>query len=187
MSTQENNVTRLPVWVRISTVLLGTLGLGLINWVFDYPLYGIVAERFTAFYGIVDGGLWTLLVMSFLSWVLSYLIIRYYDYTGRDLLGLEALKSARDVEHILDEKPRLLARFARLGDVPAFFVLGIYDPVYSTIYLRNGKELYNGFSRRDWVIFNLGVVYANVLWTSGWLSTIEFIRFVPWLIEWAFH
>jgi hypothetical protein len=172
-----------PLWVSILTPVLGTVGIGVINWIFDYPLYGAVTERLTSFFGVATGGLYALITMSILSWIISYALIRYYDHTGRDLLGLEALKSAREVEEELNKKSSILHKIAKMGDIPAFFVLGLYDPVYATIYLRKGKNLYNGFSPRDWWIFNVSVVYANVLWTSGWLAAIEFIRFIPWLIE----
>lgn len=183
VSTQRSRVARSPFWVRFSTLLIGTVGLGVINWVFDYPFYGVVTERLTTWHGLTEGGLATFIVMSILSWVLSYLIIRYYDHTERDWLGLEALKFAREMEVLPGEKPSMLQRMVRMGDFPAFLILAIYDPVYSTIYLRRGRGLYNGFSSRDWMVFNLSVLYTNALWTSGWLATIEFIRFIPWIIE----
>jgi hypothetical protein len=179
----KESVARFPLWVRIAIPIVGTVGMGVINWMFDYPLYGFMTKHLTARFGVVDGGMWTLAVMSVLSWIFSYAIIRYYDYTEHDWLGLEALKLTREMEIEPGKMPTRMQRLVRLGDVPAFLVLAIYDPVYSTLYLRKGKSLYNGFTARDWKIFNLSVVYANVLWTSGWLSAIEFIRFIPWMIE----
>ncbi|MFM2374143.1 MAG: hypothetical protein RLZZ234_138 [Candidatus Parcubacteria bacterium] len=181
--SHKQQETPTPLWVRGLTGISGTIGLGFVNWAFDYPFYAYMTELFTSDrFGLTlyDGALLTFGVMSILSWLLSFSFIKYYDYTEKDWLGLEALKVIRENA---DPKSSWCSRIASLGDVAAFLIFAIYDPVYSTIFLRKGSEKYNGFSRRDWVIFNLSVLYSNALWTSGWLATIEFIRFVPWLIE----
>ena len=47
-----------------------------------------------------------------------------------------------------------------------FLILCIDDPVTVVLFFR--KEQYGGMGRRDWIIFLLATLVANLYWIVGW-------------------
>jgi len=86
----------------------------------------------------------------------------FYDWSKRDWLGLEAVKSLRDPGDAKGLR-KLLARALQSGDLPAFFTLSVYtDPFITTAYMR--KSVFNGMTRRDWWIFLGSWIIGNGEW-----------------------
>lgn len=138
---------------------------------FDYALYPAVI----AWLGAVMGGA----VMMALSAAICYLYILFYDWAKKDWLGLELLKWMRNGEEKRSRILRLVQWAARKGDWLAFLVFSCtMDPFVTTVYMRRGREEYNGLSPRDWKIFWASVVVANLWWTIVVALVVESIRFI---------
>src|SRR3989344_5984762 len=141
---------------------MATLALGhtidrLTIWVFDWWIYPLVIYSC----GLIWGGL----IMLFLSFVLCYATMKFYDWSKTDWLGIELVKSLRDNEK--EGRLHSLARWAvRKGDFFAMIILSINsDPFKVTVYMRKGAHNYNGMEKRDWMIF-LGSLFLGILyWT----------------------
>jgi hypothetical protein len=158
---------------RATILVIGhTLG-ETIEHIFNYWIYIPVI----AIMGVLKGGL----VMSAASLVLSYLILRFYDWSETDWLGIELLKEANygpDFLERMRKKSRLAGIFwwpfhqifrlvqwaHKKGGFAAFWVLSMYtDPFTTTVFLRRDK--FGGLSRRDWLIFIGSVIIGNFYWT----------------------
>lgn len=162
--------------MRIRTLLerasILTAGLFLkraVNYPFDYVLYPLML--------LWLGYLWGGLVMILLATVLNLLIIWAYDWSKTDWLLIETLKEVRhgDSENRWQKIVRALLR---KGDIPAFFVLSLDDPVTTMLYLRHGVREYNGMSARDWWIFVASTVVSNLYWILGIAVVLESITWV---------
>ena len=139
-----------------------------IEYLFDYVLYPFVIYRF----GILVGGL----VMMGLSFLACLLTLWFYDWSKRDWLGIEAIKSLRGYEGKL-KCGRLAGWLLRKSDLVVFLFLSIkYDPFITMAYLRHGA--FNGISRRDWRIFLGSTVVANVYWTLACFMGISLVEWV---------
>lgn len=148
-----------------------TLGAGLamkraVNYPFDFLLYPVML----LWLGYAWGGL----VMTVLSVFLNLLVIMAYDWSATDWFLIEELKGFRENQPEGKWK-RLVAKFLRKGDVAAFFILCLDDPITVTLYLRHGAHQYNGMRRRDWGIFLAATVVANMYWIFGWTVALELL------------
>ena len=137
-------------------------------WGFDYVLYPFVIWRLGLFVGA--------LVMTLLSFGVCYGFLRFYDWSGKDWLGIETLKSVKESE----SKSRI-AQFSswilRKGNSAAFFFLAIkFDPFITTAYMRHGSHRFNGLSRRDWRIFLGSLLIGNVYWTFTVFAGISIVE-----------
>jgi len=121
---------------------------------FDYFFYPFIIYKF----GILKGGV----VMTFLSFILCVLTIKFYDWSKRDWLGIEAVKGLRVYDG--DKKiGRLTAWFMKKSEPVVFLFLTFYsDPFITTAYMRHGK--FNGMSKRDWKIFMGSLLLGNAYW-----------------------
>jgi hypothetical protein len=134
------------------------------NWIFEYILYPVVI----GYWGLLKGGT----LMIFLSVTLSLAEIKLYDYLKVDWLGIETVKGIRDGE--AKSIWRRITKWAmKKGEIFALIVLSIYsEPVKVTLYMRHGSNKFNGFSRREWVIFLTSVLVGNISWAiavaGGW-------------------
>jgi len=135
------------------------------EYLFDYLLYPFVI--FTM--GIIRGAV----VMSLLSLVACFLMIRFYDWSKRDWLGIEALKSLKDYDGPSLWR-RIVARVLLRSDPVACVLLSIkFDPFIVTAYLRKGY--YGGMSARDWRIFLLSWLVGNAYWSLLCFAGVETI------------
>jgi hypothetical protein len=144
-----------------------------VNWLFNYPLYGYVMWK----YGLQKG----FLIMAFLSFLVCWVYIIIYGFIKKDLFLLEDVKDFMDGFGNYKGKWRALRGMAFLvrkgGKVTAFFLLSfLKDPFYATAFCRNGK--YNGLSFRDWLIFLASVVTSNVPWALAILGGVKGIEFL---------
>jgi hypothetical protein len=88
--------------------------------VFDYLLYPFVIFKL----GILKGGI----LMTFLSFVACILIMKFYDWSKRDWLGIEAIKSLKDYDGS-KKIGKLTAWIMKKSNPLVFLFLSIkYDP-----------------------------------------------------------
>lgn len=138
---------------------IGELALGhVVNWLtvqgFDYVLYPFVIWRLGP---LIGGG-----IMAMASLTICLLMLWFYDWSKRDWLGIETIKNFKNPGEATGIR-RILAKFLKLGEVPAFFALSIYtDPFITTAYMRKGA--FNGMTRRDWGIFLGSWIIGNGEW-----------------------
>jgi len=137
---------------------------------FDYLLYPFAIFKL----GVLYGGL----VMSLLSLLVCLGLLKLYDWTKRDCLGIEAIKSMKEYQGA-SWFGRATAWTLRRSDWLACLLLSIkFDPFITTAYLRHGA--FNGMSRRDWRIFLASWFVGNLYWTFLCFSGVS-------LLEWLWR
>jgi len=160
---------------RIATLALGHTVFHAIEQIFNYGIYIPVI----GFLGIIYGGG----VMAVISFFVCYGILKFYDWSKEDWLGIEVARDVRDFgpEWIKKLQAKSLIGkvlwwpFSRIillvlwslkkGGSIAFFALSIYtDPFTTTVYFR--KIAFNGLTKRDWLIFVASVLVGNIYWTG---------------------
>ena len=142
----------------------------LLETLFSYVLYPWVIFK----YGALKGGF----VMMLLSIVASLLTLKFYDWSQRDWLGIEAIKGLKQYEGH-KKTGRFAGWFLRKSEPVAFLFLCVwYDPFITTAYLRKGR--FNGMTSRDWSIFYGSVLVSNGYWILACAMGIT-------LIEWAWQ
>lgn len=153
---------------RVAELCIGLTTNKLIDYAFDWVLYPYVIYRF----GIWMGGV----VMTILSLLSCLLSIRFYDWSKRDWLGIEAIKSLKESEG-KGGAGRFIAWLLKKGDFLTALVLSVhYDPFITTVYMRHGA--YNGMNGRDWRIFMGSLVFGNAYWTLACYMGISVVEWV---------
>lgn len=139
---------------------------------FDYLLYPFVIFKL----GILKGGI----VMTFLALIANIMTMKFYDWSKRDWLGIETVKSLKGYEGS-KTIGRLMAWALRKSDPIIFLFLSIkFDPFITTAYLRKGANQFNGMKRRDWKIFISSLILSNAYWTLACYMGIS-------LVEWGWR
>jgi hypothetical protein len=160
-----------PLGQRLRILAAGTTAMYAINKGFDYLLYPYVVYRG----GVLVGGL----VMTVLSAAACFGILKFYDRTKKDWLGIETVRNLRGYR---SGRPagRLVASLLAKSDAVAFVVLSLhYDPFVTTVWLRH--ERFGGLSARDRRIFWGSVLLSNASWTlTCWLG----VNAVVWAWRW---
>lgn len=160
---------------------------------FDLILYPSVIYL----YGIVWGGL----VMIILSFFVTWGEFVFYDWSKKDWLGIEALKSIKDFNpkpipkylvgritvSIANAVGSFTAWILKKSDPVVMVVLSIqFEPFITVIYMRHGASRYNGLSSRDWKVFIVSVLISNVYWTLAVYTGITIVesiwRFIALLL-----
>ena len=159
-----------PYRFRVAELAVGLTANKLMDWPFNYVLYPFIVYT----YGILYGGF----LMTLLSLLACLLTLKFYDWSQRDWLGIEAIK---DLKSYGGEKK--LGRCAawllkKSGPVVFLFLTFWYDPFITVAYLRKGK--FNGMNRRDWLIFYGSLILCNGYWTLACYMGIT-------LVEWAWQ
>jgi hypothetical protein len=153
---------------RIGVLAIGLSTNQLITYAGDYVLYPAVIWKL----GILKGGV----VMLFVSFFVCILLIKVYDWSKQDWLGIEAIKGLKGYEgnNLI---ARATAWMMKKSDPFIVVFLSIKsDPFIVTVYLRHGK--YNGMSKRDWIIFTSSLVIANAYWTLACYMGISLFEWV---------
>ena len=122
--------------------------------------------------GAVAGGI----TMFFVALLCNLILIWAYDKIKKDVLALEALRELTEKEQTGWFK-RLIVKFIKAGQIPAFIAISFYDPFVSVIYMRKGVESYK-MEKRDWGYFALAMVIACVGWTLWWQGLISIAKVV---------
>lgn len=188
--------SRQDVANRITQILTAHSILGVLNWLFDNPLYLYVIYRM----GPVEGGM----VLTMLSLVVSLALLIVYERVRVDWLGVNVLETVKERGErwigVFYERPpteglwkwifvavlragafvpsRLFLAVIwalKKGDGFAFFALSLYtDPFITTAFLRHGR--FDGFRRRDWFVFAGSVVVGNGYWILRSFTIVELAR-----------
>lgn len=144
-------------------LMIGHLVNALLDYGGDYILYPAVIWKF----GLWKGGA----IMSCISLTLCWCILKFYDWSKKDWLGIEALKSLKTYDG--DSRAgRILSWTMRQSDPVACILLSIsHDPFITTAYLRRGH--FGGMDKRDWKIFLLSWLICNVWWSLLCFAGVE--------------
>lgn len=159
MSISHNKETliqkKASIKYRIAELAVGITTKDLTDRAFDYLLYPFVIYHL----GILKGGI----IMTFFSFIACLLTMKFYDWSKRDWLGIEAIKSLKGYEGS-KKIGKVTAWIMKKSDPVIFVFLSIhYDPFITTAYLRKGK--FSGMNKRDWMIFMGSLFLANTYWT----------------------
>ena len=165
-----------------SRVLSAHVILGIIDWVFDNPIYIAVIAMF----GPLKGGL----IMTIASMVYCVIAVIIYERKKIDWLGVNAVEAVK--EHGASWIKRLDSRnvFIRIvawvpsrlfllvlwaikkNDVLAFIALSVYeDPFKTLVFLRKGH--FNGFGLKDLTVFIGSLLLSNIYWVAHNSVVIE--------------
>jgi hypothetical protein len=126
-------------------------------WLYDYPLYGFVIWQL----GPIFGGV----AMTLLTIPVDLYSLRLYDWSQRDWLAIEYLKSH---ERYQGRNPlRKFCRYVLVETPTSVKVIALsvkFNAFITTALLRKGAFEFNGLTRRDWGIFWLSFVATQVYW-----------------------
>ena len=154
---------------------IGILGVGhfmneTFNFFFDYILYSFVIWKF--------GPLWGSLIMGCLALATCYIMIRMYDWSKKDWLGLETIKQLKQFEGGSFFR-RMISRILKKGDWAIFIFLSIqFDAFVTMIYMREGAHKYSGFSKRDWKIFFSSFLVSFIYWNSIIITGVSIFKYL---------
>lgn len=121
-------------------------------YLFDYAMYPFV---------IYLCGFWIgFIVMFFASLLLNFLLIKLYDWTKKDVFGFEYLKDINDNP----DGHKVMRKIIKLGKIPTFIALSIYDPFLATIFVRKSKK-FDGMTKEDWRNLLISGFIGNIVWS----------------------
>jgi len=153
---------------KVIEISVGLAASRLIVLLFDYFLYPLVVYHF----GILRGGV----IMTLFSLIFCITALKFYDWSKRDWLGIEAIKEIKTYKGT-KKIGRVTSWVLKKNDPIVFLFLSIkFDPFVTTAYMRHGK--FNGMSKRAWTIFMGSLIISNAYWTLACFMGIT-------LVEWA--
>ncbi len=168
--TKENSTEKLLSYGgRIAELSIGITASQFLVFVFDYLLYPFIVYQF----GLLMGGI----VMTIFSLIACLLVMKVYDWSKRDWLGIESIKRLK--EYTGGRKTgKILSWILRQSNPVVMLFLSIkFDPFIATIYMRHGSHQYNGMSKRDWKIFFTSLVLSNIYWTLAAFTGVTVIEY----------
>jgi hypothetical protein len=136
------------------------------TWVYDY----IIITGLLLYFGYLKGGL----VALFVSMLIDFLTLKFYDWFKRDWLALETIKELNDKKGFIGK----IFRFVHnKGSVLTVLILSFFlNAFIVTTYMRNGAYEYNGLKKRDWIIFMSSSVIGNGYWILMFAGGITLIK-----------
>lgn len=142
------------------------------SWVYDY----VVISFFLIYLGFLEG----MIVIVILSMIVDLATMKFYDWLKKDWLALESIKNLENKEGIIGK----LFRFVRgKGVFLTIIILSLTSNAFIvTAYVRKGTNLYNGLSKRDWIVFVVSSILTNVYWIFVIGGGIEFFKYLYKLI-----
>lgn len=155
---------------RLQTLVIGWFVNFLMVYGFDYVLYPYVLYTCGTLHG------WIIMILASLT--LCYLTLKFYDWSKKDWIGIEAVKGLRD-DQAKNKVGRITAWMLKKGDPVILIFLSIkFDPLITALYLRHGANQFNGFSRRDWRNFYISLIISNLYWGLIMLAGINIFQFL---------
>lgn len=155
---------------RLVTLFIGLSGNWAIVYGFDFVLYPYAMITF----GTVQG--WV--IMTLASLALCLLTLWFYDWSKKDWIGIETIKSLRDSE-ATSRVGRVTAWMLQKSDPVVLVFLSIkFDPLITALYMRRGSHKFDGFSRRDWIIFSISMIISNLYWGLIVLAGIDIVQWL---------
>ena len=146
----------------METISVASLGLGVafslgLSYFFFYVAYPFIIWKL----GLIEGGI----TMTCFSLMLSYIGISFYDRSGRDWFGIEAIKEKLSGLKGKNWISRLIAAQVKRGGPLTLVILSIkFDPFVTTVYLRDGHRKFGGLAFRDWITFFSSAAIGNGYW-----------------------
>jgi len=111
--------------------------------------------------------------MALLSFIVCWLSMKFYDWSQRDWLGIEAIKGLKDYNGS-SRSGRWLGWVLRRSDPVACVLLSVkFDPFIVTAYLRRGH--FGGMTAHSWRIFLLSWFIGNAWWSLLCYAGVETI------------
>lgn len=166
--TRSLTDTMIPPKSRIAEIALGLSAANIIEYVADYLLYPFVIYNV----GILRGGI----IMTLVSFTICITGMRFYDWSKRDWIGIEAIKEIKTYKGT-KKIGHVTSWVLKKSEPVVFLFLSIkFDPFVTTAYMRHGK--FNGMSKRDWTIFMGSLIISNVYWSLACFMGIT-------LVEWG--
>lgn len=160
LTTRTSFIGRIKLWVA---------GIGLyyiLTWIYDY----IVVSFLLIYFGFLKG----IIIVVILSMVIDLATLKFYDWFKKDWLALETLK---EMEHKKNFFGRLLNFVHNKSVFVTVVVLSLTSNAFIvTTYMRKGANLYNGLTKRDWIIFISSSLLINVYWVFIIGGGIEIIK-----------
>lgn len=149
---------------------IGTFLFASSNFLFDYILYALAIKYF----GLLIGGA----IMTIASAIICFVAVLFYRSSGRDWLGIEAVRSIK-ADFIRRENKSLFARLIawlwRKGAIVEFLILSLkFDPFVTTEYLKS-EHGRTKLDKRDWSIFIASIFVANVYWAMIMFAGVTII------------
>jgi len=138
-----------------SRVAVGAFLLWFANNTFDWVAYPLMMCNYGTWQGAT--------LMALASIPFNYALIRGYDFIGKDMLGIEALKEFQSTEHDSWHK-KAVRKFLSRGRIGTFVFISLYDPIPATLYIRQGARSYKGLQGNDWGWFAISNIIANAAW-----------------------
>ncbi len=155
---------------RLAELAVGLTATNFIGYTFDYLLYPFVIFQL----GILRGGI----IMTLVSFTTCIIGMKFYDWTKRDWLGIEAIKEIKTYKGT-KKIGHVTSWVLKKSEPVVFLFLSIkFDPFVTTTYMRHGK--FNGMNKRDWIVFMSSLIISNAYWTFACYMGIT-------LVGWAWH
>ena len=141
---------------RISRILVGHTVNVIIALLFDNILY----PRVMGAKGFLVGAP----IMFFASMLLCLVSLKFYDWSGKDWLGIETIKEARELRN--SKTSRLIARLFKNSQRAQLVILSLaQEPFLVTVFLREGAHQYGGMTNKDWKNFFISLFIGNGFWS----------------------
>lgn len=154
---------------RLQTLTVGWIGNLLMVYGFDLVLYPYVLY--------VCGTIRGWFIMTWASLLICLLTLKFYDWSKKDWIGLEAVKGLRDGQ-AKGRLGKLTAWMLKKSDPVILVFLSVKtDPLITTLYLRQGVNQFNGFAKRDWWNFLASLIISNLYWGLIVLAGINVFQF----------
>ncbi len=149
------------VFKKIVTFFASLGVVGVIAYLFDYPLYFFVIRSLGLTYGFIT--------MFFASLVLNFILIIFYDKTKKDIFGFEKLK---ELKGKVTEKKGFFSVIVKAGSAVTFVSLSVYDPFLATLWFRKATD-FEGFTKSDGKLLVLSTLLGNTIWAPTTFAILK--------------
>jgi hypothetical protein len=156
---------------RLGRVAVGLSTYSTLTFLFDYPLFGAVIFYFGALKGS--------LIMMALSLFVDLCSIRIYDWSKKDWLALEFIRSHR--RYAGKNLIRRMLRWILTGTptvVQVIFLSLKFNAFIVTALLRDPSSSFKGLSGHDRGVFALSFITSQLCWSACIAAGVEGISWV---------
>ncbi len=103
-------------------------------------------------------------IMFFASMLLCLVSLKFYDWSGKDWLGIETIKEARELRN--SRTSRLIAKLFKNSQRAQLVILSLaQEPFLVTVFLREGAHRYGEMTNKDWKNFFISLFIGNGFWS----------------------
>ena len=159
---------------RVGTIFVGLLANQIMVYLGDYILYPWVMGT--------QGYLMGTHIMLWLSVLICLLTLKFYDWSGKDWLGIETLKEVRELKN--SRATSFISRIFERGQWAQLVILSLtQDPFIVTVFLRDGAHEYGKMTKKDWKNFFASVLIGNIFWSTVCWSGIIILEIMGAKLE----